>query len=97
MKAKKMTKFGLARIDHHMEKHSTRSPQLKKFILPEKILRELKKDPDVWKHFQKFSESYKRIRIGWIEAARHRPEIFRQRLRYFMKMTAKNKKYGMVQ
>jgi len=50
-----------------------------------------------WKLFQTFPESYKRIRIGWIDAARRRPEIFRQRLRHFLKMTAQNKRFGMVQ
>ena len=34
---------------------------------------------------------------GWIDGARHRPKIFQQRLRYFLKMTADNKKFGMVQ
>ena len=40
--------------------------------------------------------SYRRIRIGWVEGARDRPEEFRKRLRYFVAMTAKNKRYGMV-
>src|SRR6266581_3172467 len=46
---------------------------------------------------QRFPESYRRIRIGWIAAARHRPEVFEQRLRHFIKMTARNKRFGMVQ
>jgi uncharacterized protein YdeI (YjbR/CyaY-like superfamily) len=61
------------------------------------ILSALKKDPLVWKNFQKFPSSYKRIRIGWIEGARQRPEVFRQRLSHFLKMTTKNKKFGMMQ
>ncbi len=48
-------------------------------------------------NFQAFPVTYQRIRIGWIDAARHRPEIFQQRLRYLLKMTAQNKKFGMVQ
>ena len=48
-------------------------------------------------NFSKFPESYKRIRIGWIAAAKHRPAIFRQRLGYFLKMTSRNKRFGMVQ
>jgi len=35
--------------------------------------------------------------IGWIDAARYRREVFEQRLRYFLKMTAQNKRFGMVQ
>jgi len=35
---------------------------------------------------------------GCVESAgRHRREVFEQRLRYFMKMTAQNKRFGMVQ
>ena len=49
-------------------------------------------------YFQKFSESYKRIRIGWIEEARTRPELFKMESELFtLRTTAKNKKYGMVQ
>ena len=100
IKAGKMTRFGLASIHHHIENRSPKSSQsaeLKEFILPKDILEILKADRIVWKNFSKFSESYKRIRIGWIDAARKHPEIFTQRLRYFMKMTAKNRKFGMVQ
>ena len=46
--------------------------------------------------FQRFPASYRRIRIGWVEGARDRPDEFRKRLRYFVAMTAKNKRYGMV-
>jgi uncharacterized protein YdeI (YjbR/CyaY-like superfamily) len=100
IKAKKMTRWGLESIQHHMEnnhKKSTGSQSLKKFALPQDILEILKADPTAWKHFVKFPMSYKRIRIGWIDTARHRPEIFNQRLKYFLKMTIKNKKFGMVQ
>ena len=34
---------------------------------------------------------------GWIAAARHRRSVFEQRLGYFLKMTAQNKRFGMVQ
>jgi len=98
--SRKMTKAGIASIQHHMDegsKKSSGSPTLKKFTLPDDILRKLKANPVVWKNFKKFPESYKHIRIGWIDASRHRPEIFRQRLNYFLRMTAQNKRYGMVQ
>jgi len=57
----------------------------------------LRADRATWKNFRSFPESYVRIRIGWIDAARARPEAFAQRLRYFVKMTAQNKRFGMVQ
>ncbi len=68
-----------------------------KFKIPSDILKALKVDKQVWRDFQGFPESYKRIRVGWIDTARKRPEEFEKRLNYFMRMTAKNKKYGMVQ
>jgi uncharacterized protein YdeI (YjbR/CyaY-like superfamily) len=64
---------------------------------PADILEVLKSDEQVWENFQGFPESYKRIRVGWIDGARHRPEEFEKRLRYFVKMTRQGKRYGMVQ
>ena len=97
IKAGKMTRFGLERIQHDIDRRSTKKPKLRKFILPGDILQMLKSDPVVWKHFMKFPETYKHIRIGWIDGSRNHPDMFAQRLRYFMKMTARNKKFGMVQ
>jgi uncharacterized protein YdeI (YjbR/CyaY-like superfamily) len=57
----------------------------------------LQADPAVWRSFQRFPASYRRIRIGWIEGARRRPAEFRKRLRYFVEMTRENKRFGMVQ
>jgi uncharacterized protein YdeI (YjbR/CyaY-like superfamily) len=65
-----------------------------KFEMPADILKAIRANEEAWKHFQKFSEAYKRIRIGFIDAARRRPEEFKKRLRYFIKMTEKNKQYG---
>jgi uncharacterized protein YdeI (YjbR/CyaY-like superfamily) len=89
---KKMTIKGINAVKHafDLSKNS-------KCIIKDDLLRLLKEDKTTWKNFQKFPESYKRIRIGWIEGARTRPELFNKRLKYFLKMTAKNKKYGMVQ
>lgn len=92
IKHKKMTSAGLKAIEHTFKI----SVQDEKFTIPGDILKELKQDKIIWKNFQKFPESYKRIRIGWINGARKHPDIFRQRLRYFLKMTEKNKLYGMV-
>ena len=65
-----------------------------KFVIPEDILAEIKTNKQAWKHFQKFSDPYKRIRIGFIEGARNRPAEFRKRLAYFIKMTEQNKQFG---
>lgn len=87
--AKRMTKAGLASIAHAFDH--------KKATLPADIERRLKADAVVWKNYRRFPASYRRIRIGWIDAARHRREVFEQRLGYFIKMTAQNKRFGMVQ
>jgi uncharacterized protein YdeI (YjbR/CyaY-like superfamily) len=65
-----------------------------KFVIPEDILAEIKANEQAWKHFQKFSDSYKRIRIGFIDGARKRPAEFRKRLSYFIRMTEQNKQFG---
>ena len=65
-----------------------------KFEVPKDILGAIKANKEAWRNFQKFSDPYKRIRIGFIEGARKRPEEFKKRLRYFIKMTEQNKQYG---
>jgi uncharacterized protein YdeI (YjbR/CyaY-like superfamily) len=93
VKQKKMKSVGLTAIQH-VSFDPTKNTKLK--IAPD-ILKSLKEDKKTWENFQKFSEPYKRIRIAWIEETRSRPELFKKRLGYFLKMTAKNKKYGMIQ
>lgn len=66
------------------------------FEMPKDILKKLKKDTEVWKNFQKFPKSYQTIRVGWI-AMTKRPDEYKKRLKYFLKMTKQNKRYGMVQ
>ena len=89
----KMTVDGLTAVKHLFNDLSKNL----RCVIKTDILKYLKEDKKTWKNFQKFPESYKRIRIEWIEGARTRPELFKKRLKYFLKMTAKNKKYGMVQ
>ena len=60
------------------------------------VQRALRAELGAWGRFQRLPAAYKRIRLGFIEGARGRPEIFRTRLRYFVRMTAQGKRYGMV-
>jgi uncharacterized protein YdeI (YjbR/CyaY-like superfamily) len=55
------------------------------------IIERLQDNATVWKNYQHFSESYKRIRVGYIEAARTRPEEFEKRLANFINKTEQNK------
>jgi len=66
-----------------------------KFIFPKDIIEEIRMNKEAWKNYQKFSDSYKRIRISFIDGARTRPDVFKQRLDYFLKMTEQNKQYGL--
>jgi len=92
IKTGKMTRAGLASIAHAFVEHKTRKQE--KFILPSDIRAALKKDSIVWKNYTAFPESYRRIRIGWIDGSRKRQEVFDARLRYFVRMTAQNKRFG---
>ena len=96
IKLGKMTPAGLAKANGIAGSAGKRLDR-DRLVIPPDILKALKRDKNVWKNFQKFTSTYKRIRIWWIAAARHRPEIFNQRLRYFLKMTGQNKRFGMVQ
>ncbi len=66
------------------------------FTIAADILEALKADGQTWQNFNAFPESYRRIRVGWIEGARKRPEEFEKRLKYFIKMTAADKQFGML-
>lgn len=88
---KKMTKAGLDAVAHVFNSEE------EKFLIPEDILKEIKADKKAWENFQNLSESYKRIRIDYIEHSRKRGEKeFKKRLNNFIKLTAKNKKFGFV-
>ena len=89
---KKITPKGLNAVKHAFDESSKNS----KGVIKDDILKLLKEEKKTWENFKKFPESYKRIRIGWIEGARTRPELFKKRLEYFLKITTKNKMFGMV-
>ncbi len=61
------------------------------YQFPADILHEVKKDKIAWSNFQSMSDSYKRIRIAFIDSARKRPEEFDKRLRNFIDKTHNNK------
>lgn len=61
------------------------------FIFPEDIMKEVLSDPVTAENFSRFSPSYQRIRIAYIDAARKRPEEFQKRLKSFLSKTKQNK------
>ena len=45
----------------------------------------------MWKNYRQLPETYKRIRIAYVEAARMRPEEFGKRLNHFIAKTRENR------
>ena len=94
LKQKKMTKIGLDAVAHIFDPEKEK-PEDYKF--PDNIIQVLKKDKQVWQNFQKFSPSYQRVRIAYIEhQAKTGEENFNKSLNNFIKFTAQNKLFGSV-
>ena len=94
IKKRKMTKVGLQALAHV---YNPKTDKPKKVEIPADILIALKANKEVWKNFQKFSERYKRIRIAYIQSqTQHSEKQGKKALRHFIKMTAKNKRFGMI-
>jgi uncharacterized protein YdeI (YjbR/CyaY-like superfamily) len=66
------------------------------FIMPDDIVAALRADETAWRNFQAFPDSYRRIRVAFVEGARSRPAMFKQRLDYLVRMSAQNKRFGML-
>jgi uncharacterized protein YdeI (YjbR/CyaY-like superfamily) len=70
-------------------------PLLKEmFAISPDILKRIKANRQAWENFRRFPGTYVRIRIGYIDDARIRPEEFEKRLSNFIKKTANNRKFG---
>ena len=82
-----MTPAGMEKIRGRMSEQFVPAPD---------IIAALKRDPVAWKNFQRFPKWYQRVRLGWLDMSRGRQDIFESRLRYFLKMTTLNKRYGQV-
>jgi uncharacterized protein YdeI (YjbR/CyaY-like superfamily) len=89
----RMTPAGLAAVSHAF----VHNPDHEMTAIPSEILDAIRKDKDAWKHFQAFPESYKRIRIAYIIGRKRQGiEAFRRSLNHFVRMTSKNKRFGLV-
>jgi len=87
VREKRMTAAGLTAIG------TLRAPRL---MVSEDIRAALGREPNAWKHFQRFPVAYRRIRVAFIEGARGRPAEFQRRLRNLVRKSAKNERFGMV-
>jgi len=94
IKQKKMTRAGYSAIAHAFDPSKRNRKEIT--IAPD-ILKALKADKDAWRHFQKFPQSYKRIRIAYLESQRkHGKEQYARALGHLVKMSSKNKRFGFV-
>jgi uncharacterized protein YdeI (YjbR/CyaY-like superfamily) len=65
-----------------------------RFEIANDILTAINADPDAKTYFEKFPDLYIRVRIGYIEEMRKRPEEFARRLDNFIRKTAAGKMFG---
>ena len=61
------------------------------YVFPKDILDAIRADAAAWSHYERFCESYKRIRVAYIDAARNRPDEFQKRLDSFLRKTRAGK------
>lgn len=94
IKEDRMTPAGLAALKHVFNP-KTDTPDA--FVIAPGILKALMKNAAAWRNFQSFPESYKRIRIEYIESRkRHGTAVYTKSLNHFVTKTAKNKRIGFV-
>ena len=89
---KERLKYLLAnKMIHPLIEKTAQSVISQKFEFPTDITDRIKQDNVVWENYQRFSESYKRIRIAYIDSARKRPEELEKRILNFINKTKNNK------
>lgn len=94
IKEKRMTTSGLNAVSRVFDESKDKED---KFTIAPDISKMLRSNREAWKNFQKFPDGYKRVRIGYIESRRRQGnDAFQKSLEYFIKMTEKDKKFGML-
>lgn len=90
---KKMTKAGLAAVAHVFN-HNKKEGRL---VIPPAMLKALRADKQTWANFRKFPDRYRRIRVAYVaNQRRHSEAAYQRALKHFIKMTARNKRFGFV-
>ncbi|HEU4880959.1 MAG TPA: YdeI/OmpD-associated family protein [Longimicrobium sp.] len=64
------------------------------FAMPPDILQALQADEQAWSHLRRWSESYLRIRVAFVDAARDDPAEFQKRLANLIGKSSQGKQYG---
>jgi uncharacterized protein YdeI (YjbR/CyaY-like superfamily) len=79
------------KLIHPKLKHEIEIVLSEPFVFPDDIIGALKETATVWENWQRFSDSYKRIRAAYVEAARINADEFAKRLRNLIDKTKENK------
>ena len=61
---------------------------------PADIEAALRANEQAWENFQRYSGSYQRIRVAYVDTARKRPEEFKKRLQNLIRKTEEDKQFG---
>lgn len=67
---------------------------LDEFEYPADIMAAIQENEIAWQNFQRYSGSYQRIRIAYIDGARNRPGEYEKRLKHLIKMTEQDRQFG---
>jgi len=90
----RMTRAGLAALAHVFDPTNDKPDR---FTIAPDIIMRIKKNKAAWRNFQSLPARYRRIRIAYIEDRRGQgPDGFRDSLAHFIKMTAQNKRFGLI-
>lgn len=81
---------------HPTVQEAARRALAEPFVFPDDVVDAIRADADAWRNYNAFSESYRRIRVAYVDAARIRPEEFDRRLASLIRATAKGRKLGTV-
>ncbi|WP_295936870.1 YdeI/OmpD-associated family protein [uncultured Alistipes sp.] len=76
---------------HPKVKKEVKDVVREKFVFPPDIIARLKADREVWANYRNFSETYRQLRVGYINEGRRTPEEFEKRLANFINKTRANK------
>lgn len=67
---------------------------LEDFEYPTDIMAAIRENEQAWENFHKYSGSYQRIRIAYVDGARNRPGEYEKRLKHLIRKTEQDKQFG---
>jgi uncharacterized protein YdeI (YjbR/CyaY-like superfamily) len=67
---------------------------LEEFEYPADIMAAIRENDQAWRNFQRYSGSYQRIRIAYVDGSRNRPGEYEKRLEHLITMTEQDKQFG---